>query len=627
MPTEIEVTKEQLDVWKHRLARAVKAREPQMLSWRKIRQYYKGKYFAGHEERDRVAANWMLAVVRQMGATLYYQNPTMYFTPRSVLGEIAAPIMEGITRYERQVIDAELQERRCLNQALLYSESYLKHGYNFEFGMDPAWADPKMTKNRMEQLYGAGNSEFDMPQGMLTEYNTGVRSDHTWTRAIPPWNMLVDSEAVTYEEARWVAHRFYRPWVECVRDERYNLKARKELQPTGRSEFFDDEWVVDRNHDNYNSPYNDAAMVSLYEIFDRTTMTVITASFTTDEPLMAVRFPFFGKHGPYERLQFYEADDEFWGINYADSFSNQIEILNKLRTQMMNHLQKWGVTRGAYATGALSKEDAKRFFDGRDAIYALNVSGTDDINKIVTMFPHVPIDADAWRLQDLAKSDLYTISGLPELNVEGQQSQSTTATATSYIQQHSSIRTADMRFPLDRFLRNSTRKLVGLLRQFWPASRVVPIVGDDGRIWDTLTVTRDIVQAEYEVDIEPGSTERIDRNIRIRQTIDSIRELAPIDPLLKQMGWQLNWPEIVKVYLKNTEIFRNPEKALIPLPPPQAQPMGGQPTPEQGGQMGGQANVVPFPGAVNNMGQMPQETEAGAQGRMMSEMMGSGGQR
>jgi hypothetical protein len=190
-----------------------------------------------------------------------------------------------------------------------------------------------------------------------------------------------------------------------------------------------------------------------------------------------------------------------------------------------------------------------------------------------------------------------------------------------------------MRYLFERFLKRSTRKVVAMLRQFWPSERVVPVVGPDGRNWQYITVTRDMVTAEYTVDIEPGSTEKVDKNIRVRQTIDAMAQLTPMVPYLQAQGYDLNMPELVRTYLKNTMFARNADKFLVQLPPPQPQPMPDQGMAEpgmeeQGGMMNPQAQqaMMAAPMPVNNNGGMPWDMSTANMGRMMSESLnGAGG--
>ena len=90
----------------------------------------------------------------------------------------------------------------------------------------------------------------------------------------------------------------------------------------------------------------------------------------------------------------------------------------------------------------------------------------------------------------------------------------------------------------------------------------------------------------------------------------------------------MNAPELVKSYLRNTDVFRNPDRVLQPMQPqpqPQIDPNTGQPIQDPNQQMQrGSAGASPSPASVNGMGSMPMDTAAGATGRAMSEAFGGG---
>jgi hypothetical protein len=221
------------------------------------------------------------------------------------------------------------------------------------------------------------------------------------------------------------------------------------------------------------------------------------------------------------------------------------------------------------------------------------LDGAESIKDLVNFFPQVQINGDSWQLMNTFQNDLNQVSGLDELSLGGTSNR--TATADSIQAQHTGLRVSDMRHQLELFLRSSVRKMLGVTRQYWGADRVVPLFGPDGQMFDEVRVPREVLFAEYDVQIQVNSTERVDDAVRRRQIIDATQVLIPIEDLLRAQGYSVNWPAFAREYMRTTQIFPNPDKALIQLPPPQpaAPPQQGAP------------NVVPFPGQqaqqVNSM--------------------------
>jgi len=543
----------------------------------------------------------------------------MSFSALDWLGEYAAPIMESVVAYERNVMNAKKQERMALLNCLLYGTGFLKHGYNCEFGIDPAWEDDSTKIRKRIKEYDVAYSTVNDSQvqtGVWTEHNPNFYQGHPWVKSVHPNDIIVDPDAISLDEARWITHRFSRPWIDVVRDMRYREKFRNVIQPTGRSEFFADADVPGVSNWKESPEFSDAQVVSLYEIFDRDTLTVKTIAPACEEVAEYKPYPFFGKEGPYVDLQFYPLDDTYWAMSHSDAVSPLAETLNKLRSQMMNHLQRHGATRLVYSKGSIDKNDIKRIFEAVDgeAVEVQNLR--DDIRKVLMALPYTPITGDAWNLQTLFMGDFERAAGTDSMSM-GTQQASTTATVGSYIAQQTSLRAEDMTEQLDDFLTRSTRKVIEILRQFWGEERVVPITGPEGSIWSMIKVPQNVVSAAFSVAIEPGSTAKTDRNIRVRQVIDAMQQLLPMEPQLNAKGYTLNAPELAKHFIKETGLAKNPDRFITLLP---QQPMMPAETPPS---VASASSAVGVEGSqqpnMNQMGQMPTETDAGQSGRMFSE--------
>lgn len=634
---DMKIKDEEVQIWNARLVRSHRSKLTQIRRWKKIKAFFKGDYFNEFEAVDKVSANWILAAVRQQASQLYFQNPLMNFTPKTVPGIHVAAVGEALMTREREIMGAEFEERKALVHGLKYGTGILKHAYNAEYDPEMPLAD---TRKVVDDTGGsdfnsmdAAHEDLTVQQGPLVEHNTNVARGHPNKRAIEPWNFLVDPEALTYEEARWVAHRFQRPWIQAKRDSRWDDEAREELQPTGRSAHWESA-PGDMNEADWdwrNDPHAvDSSLTTFYEIWDKTTARTIVIAAGAEKPMMVKPYPYLGKAGPYEILTFIPDDDSFWGIPWADTFSDQVLALNKLRTTMMDHLERWGATKGAYRRNSIDQADAERFANAKTG-QMVEINSTEDIDKIFKVFPHIQISGDAWKLQDLFQNDMTLISGVSE-NQQGGSARggkgSKTATEANNIAQQAAVRTGDMRYLNERFIAGSTRKDFSLLRQFWTGQEIVQITGTDGQIWDSI-VNKDVLDGrygEFDVGIEPGSTERVDRAGRMRQHIELMRELTQMIPWLQQQGQTINLPELVKGILLNSEIIKDPNKILMPMPQQPQAPQQGQ----QGaaGAPGGPALQIgqgaPQPGLTNVSGldQVLGVGDTFEGGRQLSEAFG-----
>lgn len=607
-----------VELWHGRLTRAIDARYEVGERWDILREYYKGNYFESADmARDRVASMLHFVTVRQMAANVYYQDPTFNFIGRTIRGIADARISQALYTLERRIIGAEKQERRAIDYALIYGTGILKHAWNSQYGNDPAWADQKQRKGGADRIKGqhpASHEDLLLPLGPMTEHNSSVAFGHANVKAIAPWNFLIDSDANTYEDAAWCAHRFQRRWVDMIRDERYDKAARKLLEeagPTGMSpNYMGDEIGPDTfKNPNISADAMDSGLCTGYEIYDRSAQMMVVISPDIDLPLLMKDYQYQGKDGPYSILQFFPRDDSFWGIPYSDTFTTEILTINKALTNASDHYQRYtSRSRGIYNEAYLDADKMKELCESEDGEYvaARSMPSGMKLSEIIDHFPSPDISADTWRVIEMFMGLQRQISGISE-NDMGSGKGVQTATEASIIQSQSSLRKGDMRFCVDSFLRDSARKTVNLMRQFWDGDEVVPVVGEQGQTWN-LAITPGILRGEYDVDIEPGSTERVDRQARFRQSIELFREAAQANQLLMQQGQQIDLGELFKIILRDSEVVKNPDRIVLSMQPQPVQPQGmGAPGPAL-------AQVTP-------QGQIPQATGAFENGRSYSEAM------
>ena len=126
-----------------------------------------------------------------------------------------------------------------------------------------------------------------------------------------------------------------------------------------------------------------------------------------------------------------------------------------------------------------------------------------------------------------------------------------------------------------------------------------------------------MLNGEYDVDIEPGSTERVDRQARFKQLIELWREAIAAQPVMQQLGFMINLPELFKSVLTEADVVKNPDRMLIPIGPQPVQPQGQLPGPQQ------QIGQAPRLAAVNAQDGIPQSTSAFVNGRQSSEAQGA----
>ena len=623
IPKSIDLNKEQLGVWFGRITRAYAARKPHHDRWIEINEYLNGRYFGDHADHDRVAASWHLVMLRQMVSSLYHHDPRMNFRGTTRRGQLQALVAEQVMSYTRNRIGASFEERACIKSGLAYGQGILKYGWQSEFGEELPWSDERIKKSRGRMMHDDAPASEDskLPAAPMTEHDTRFQMGMPWIKHIPTQDFIIDPEARTIKDARWFAHRFHRPWAQAVNDERWDEEARDNLSPTGQSRY----WMNDSTEERQwyeNLEAVDSSLCTFYEIFDRTTQRIIVLSDSTTHALSVRPYPFFGKSGPYVVYQPLPADDSPWGMSWLDTFTPQATALNKLRTHMMEHFERLGVPKGFYMGSIINEKTMQRFAESRTGEFVrVDMPPNGNVKNAFSVIDPVPLNADAWRLSDLFKNDMQEVSGITE-NALGGGKGVNTATEASIIQQQVSQRQGDMRNGVDDLIGESTRKIMTIQRQFWTGQQIMPIVGPSGEVWD-FPVDDTLINGEYDVDIETGSTERVDRNVRLKQGIELLQMLTQMQPALMQQGKIVDLADMTKRILAESEFVKNPDRVVYDIPPEQMQQMamaqqGQQP---QGQGQPQQRNIqnVQRPAAVNNMGQVHGTRESDVRGRQLSE--------
>ena len=607
---DIRMSAEEVAVWRKRIQRSIRMKEQLGLNlrWSVLDAYYEGQYFSSLAKKHQIATNWMFSILRQTVAALYFQNPTFYMRGLTLKGRMAAPVVEQVYIAERQVMDAEEAERDFLQWGLQFGIGIMKHGYHSSLGAETPYREVSPEEN--DGGYADTQDEERIDAGAFSELWGRRHFGHAWKMAIPPQDFGFDADAKTVEDSRWFWHRYNRPYLDVKRDSRLDREARMKLGMSGTSPYFEEEDAGAGRE----RVKDDSGICRLYEVFDRQTNRVILLHDSCDRPLLNKRMDHFGDMGPYEFLVFFKSRHHPYGIPWCETFRSQVEVLNTIRSQMLEHLETWGQVRGSYRKHRISDESIKQLLKSRGNVL-VPVETDEKLSDVIDLFERLEMSPDAWKLGDVYQRDLVDISGASELGSRTTE----TATEASYLEQKSNLRVGDMRYRFERSLVGSARRDMKTVRKYWGAERVVPIVGEDGMVWDMVRVSEDVVLSDYEVILEPGSTERVDKAVRTRQIIDAIGQLPPLREWLVTKGWDINIVELVKEYLKNTEVFRTVSKVLVPL-----QPMGMLPTSESRRGKQGPQGQPGAAGAVNGLGQMPQESGAGVAGRVLSEAFGGG---
>jgi hypothetical protein len=187
---------------------------------------------------------------------------------------------------------------------------------------------------------------------------------------------------------------------------------------------------------------------------------------------------------------------------------------------------------------------------------------SDDIKKIVQLFPEAPIPAEIWNQEDRIRQEIREISGESETQQGQPLSTRTTATEVMKFSTAAEQLLGMEQASVLKFIKRSGEIFVSHLAQFYTGRTMVEIVNSLGDV-QRLPFTEREARTRCRLDVVPESTVPMDRQFRRWELKDLMTTIAGIPPLAQMLG-QPGWMEFMKLLM---ETYRLPSIGKILSPP------------------------------------------------------------
>jgi hypothetical protein len=187
---------------------------------------------------------------------------------------------------------------------------------------------------------------------------------------------------------------------------------------------------------------------------------------------------------------------------------------------------------------------------------------SDDIKKIVQLFPEAPIPAEIWNQEDRIRQEIREISGESETQQGQPLSTRTTATEVMKFSTAAEQLLGMEQASVLKFIKRSGEIFVSHLAQFYTGRTMVEIVNSLGDV-QRLPFTEREARTRCRLDVVPESTVPMDRQFRRWELKDLMTTIASIPPLAQMLG-QPGWMEFMKLLM---ETYRLPSIGKILSPP------------------------------------------------------------
>lgn len=487
--------------------------------WRRMIDLYRGKHFDDVSNEDRMLINAAFSTINVIAPSVAVNHPKITVGARKSEDGDKAIITEAVINYWWRHFDCQKQLRRAVDDYLILGHGWLKVGYKFveEERKKPAQAVSPMGEE-MESEEGTETDLDDAAESAPMETEIVITEDRPFVERVSPFDVFVDPDATSLEDAKWIAQRVRRQLLDVRSDQRYNRQARMDAVATQYNKY-----AGDTERPRATKEEKDA-YVDVWEFYDvkRSTMCVFAEGcegFLVNPAPM----PYAFGH-PFVMLRNYDIPEHFYPMGELEAIEPLQYELNATRTQMMNHRKR-------FSRKWLYKETA---FDGpgRDALESdednvmVPVISDEPLQSVVQAMPAIVNPPDMYNITNQIMQDMDRISGVAEFMRGGASEINRTATEAAMMQDAMNARTSDKLAEVERAIASAAKRLIGLAQQFMTGEHVARVVGSMAMpIW--VNFDRDYILGEFDFEVEAGSTQPVNESFRRQMALQMVDAMAP----------------------------------------------------------------------------------------------------
>ena len=504
--------------------------------WRDSHKQYMAKdywtsYATQDETADLVNVNISFSTINTLVPFLADEDPTFLIEPDSEdataeNGVVLAAFMNRIWR------SIEVQGKLALGDGvfdnLVLGDGYIKPGYKI-VNLD--------TVDENGNLIGEGR----------------VRIAEFTVDRVSPWDVWLDPYSDGIQNARWVCQRILMPADELKADKRYKVPDKEGFEGTAID-------TANMSEDDRQRVDVLEGWVTVYEFYDIKEKWMIAFLPGGSQALRYVE----QIQCPIIQIPNYRIPDSPYHMGELEQIrSLQLEI-NKTRSQMMTHrrrnVMKWVVNENRLSEDALEAMRSSKVND------VIKVETNEPIENIIQAITPQPLSADSYAIDDRLRADVNEITGVNEYLRGVPQNISRTATEASIIEGATNIRTRHKLLQVETAARQAGQILLDIIRDVLPttefeemtmfitgseAERLNRASGQDPNAGDVLlTPNPEVFDGRYRVEVERGSTELRNPQVRAQQLMQMVQLLMANTVVLQQYGIPFNLKRMLEMWFE-----------------------------------------------------------------------------
>lgn len=486
------------EVWIRRLkvSEEIRKQRADDLQWKRAQDAYQGKLLASPPTSDTVVVNFPYAYISNLLPSIYFAQPRIQVRPTQEAFHQASKMMEPLLNYEIRRMRFARQARRAILDMLIVGHGWTKLGWASKYGEVPG----------PEQ--GTAATEPMSPGKQPYTRHVHFRPGSPFFFRVDPRMMLVDPNANTPEEMRWVAQMYYKAYSYLMEDpfiqNKEKISPGFRMTPLGMPEPITAKYEHELN--------KGEELCLCYEIWDldsRKVRVIADGSkdWQRDEP-----WPYeFFEGLPYYYLAAGDGLDDIYPQSPLVTWLDQNEELSKIRTMQLDSLYR---ARGKIIVGigALDDEELEKL---KDPLCDVVIAKAPDK---ITAFKTMNIDPNGYICEDRVKKDIMDISGLSELQYGSIPGGRVTATVGLIAQKAGAIRARRLVDAIRDWIIDTAGDLSKLLAHRMPEPQSIAITTDTGTDW--MEIHRSDVQGEFLFDMDVTEMAPLSREARQKEAID-----------------------------------------------------------------------------------------------------------
>jgi hypothetical protein len=551
--------KSDLQDWKNRLIVSHHKYEKALEDNKLYKEYYRGNQWAGlsgWDDYHQVVDNVVFSNIRAIVPRLIFRNPKIFISPKKKPYKIdenrmfdtigASMVFEILMNWYFKELKTKREVRRSLYDALLGHWGIMELGYTV----------------KTEKVYKKNK------QDILIEVDELIKSEEVFSKRRSPDDFRSDVEGTDHllNDSRWIGLKWNKSLEDVKNDSKFENTSKLKPNFTVDIDFNNSKTEEVKSMMAEDSIWRRVVGWTLWDKKLRRRYDIVDGH---DKFLSNDKWPTWTnavEGFPVEVLYINENPDELLPLPDIEIYRQAQDEINLIGTMQLDHIDSISERRYAYNKGVVDdKEMDKLLQNGRAAI---GVDGNPN-DKIVPI-TGASISQDLYIIQRQKKQEIAEMSGVTQLEKSVARNFDT-ATEPALLNIGSQTLRDDQRSLVEDFTVRIVKKLAAIIQQTTDKTLEIPLTAEQfegiGQIANAqmegieftrdfvldkvdkivtkenhailqpwLNLTAEDIKGDYEFDIEVGSMQPVNQEIRKRDTAQ-LAQFNFGNPAIRQREW------------------------------------------------------------------------------------------